>query len=107
LHLLRLSGVCKAVRELDLTTGTYQLKAAGQACLGNVSGIGALFGGLLNGNLVACFGQEKVLLASLFVLAAFIYTTFLASKVKILLVGEFLCGFPWSILATTAAAYAT
>lgn len=57
--------------------------------------------------LVDIFGQKKVLLGSLIVLAAFITMTFAASNIVILLVGEILCGIPWGVFATTAPAYAS
>lgn len=85
----------------------YQLTAAWQAGLGNASGVGAFFGVLLNGWLVGRFGQKRVLLVSLLVLSAFIFTTFFAPNIIVLTAGEVLCGLPWGVFATIAPAYAS
>ncbi|KAJ9635994.1 hypothetical protein H2201_000005 [Coniosporium apollinis] len=85
----------------------YQLTAPWQAGLGNASGIGAFFGTLLNGYLVAKFGQVRVLVASLITLSAFIFIVFFAVNIEMLLVGQLLCGLPWGVFATTAPAYAS
>lgn len=85
----------------------YQLTAPWQAGLGNASGIGAFFGTLLNGYLVAKFGQVRVLVASLIALSAFIFIVFFAVNIEMLLVGQLLCGLPWGVFATTAPAYAS
>jgi MFS transporter, SP family, general alpha glucoside:H+ symporter len=87
--------------------GKYQLPAAWQAGLSNAAGVGAFFGALLNGYLVAKFGYKKVLLGSLVVLSAFISMTFFAPNITVLCVGEVLCGFPWGVFATMAPAYAS
>ena len=85
----------------------YQLTAAWQAGLGNAAGIGAFFGVLANGFLVSRFGQKRVLLASLILLAAFIFITFFEPNIEVLTVGELLCGLPWGVFATIAPAYAS
>jgi SP family general alpha glucoside:H+ symporter-like MFS transporter len=85
----------------------YQLTAPWQAALGNSAGVGAFCGVLLNGYLVGIFGQKRVLLASLLVLSAFIFMTFFAPNIIVLMVGELLCGFPWGVFATIAPAYAS
>jgi MFS transporter, SP family, general alpha glucoside:H+ symporter len=79
----------------------YQLSAPWQAGLGNASGVGAFFGVLLNGYLVSKFGQKRVLLGALVDLSAFITMTFAGPNIEVLLIGEFLCGLPWGIFATT------
>jgi MFS transporter, SP family, general alpha glucoside:H+ symporter len=85
----------------------YQLTAGWQAALGNAAGVGAFMGVLLNGHLVGIFGQKRVLLASLFVLSGFIFMTFFAPNIVVLMVGEFLCGLPWGVFATIAPAYSS
>ncbi|PNP44994.1 hypothetical protein TGAM01_v206311 [Trichoderma gamsii] len=88
-------------------SGNYQLSAPWQAGLGNASGVGSFFGTLLNGYLVHRFGHLRVITGALFCLTCFIFIVFFAPNNKVLLVGEFLCGFPWGIFATTAPAYAS
>jgi SP family general alpha glucoside:H+ symporter-like MFS transporter len=87
--------------------GQHQLSAAWQAGLGNSSGVGCFFGVMLNGYLVNIFGQKRVLLGALMVLCCTIFMTFLAPNIIVLMVGEFLCGLPWGIFASSAPAYAS
>ncbi|KUJ23245.1 sugar transporter [Mollisia scopiformis] len=91
----------------DASTNTYQLTAAWQAGLSDSSGVGAFFGILANGYLVAWFGPKRVLLGALLVLTCFIAMTFSAPTIGILCAGEFLCGIPWGIFATIAPSYAS
>ncbi len=78
----------------------YQLTPSWQAGLGDASGVGAILGGILNGFVSERYGHKRVLLVSLFFLTAFIFMTFFAPDVKVLLAGEILCGVPWGIFAT-------
>ncbi|KAJ9666737.1 hypothetical protein H2201_003141 [Coniosporium apollinis] len=89
------------------TPSGYQLTAAWQAGIGNAAGIGSFFGTLLNGYLVAKYGQRRVVLGALVAMTAFIFLTFFAPNLIVLTVGQVLCGFPWGMLATTAPAYAS
>jgi MFS transporter, SP family, general alpha glucoside:H+ symporter len=70
----------------------YQLTAAWQAGLGQASGVGAFFGVLLNGYLVALFGQKRVLLVSLVALSVLLFIVFFAPSIGVLTAGELLCG---------------
>jgi len=67
----------------------------------------AFFGVLANGLLVDKFGQKRTLIASLFVLSAFIFITFFAPNIAVLTAGQVLAGLPWGVFATTAPAYAS
>jgi SP family general alpha glucoside:H+ symporter-like MFS transporter len=87
--------------------GEYQLSAPWQSALGNAPNIGAIFGALANGYWVHYFGYRRVLLASLIAVVAFIFISFFATSVEMLLVGEILCGLPWGVFATMAPAYAS
>jgi hypothetical protein len=73
----------------------HQLSAAWMAGLGNASGVGAFFGTLLNGYLVALFWQKRILLCALVLLSCLIFMTFFAPNIKVLTAGEALCGLPW------------
>lgn len=57
--------------------------------------------------LVSRFGHKAVLLGALISLSSFIFITFFAQTAAVLLVGQFLAGFPWGVFATTAPAYAS
>jgi SP family general alpha glucoside:H+ symporter-like MFS transporter len=87
--------------------GQHQLTAAWQAGLGNASIVGCFFGGLANGWLVSRFGQKRVVLAALVVLSAFIFITFFAQNIIMLIVGQILAGLPWGVFVTSAPAYAS
>lgn len=79
------------------TPSGYQVSAQWQAGVGQASGVGAFIGVLANGYLVALFGQKRVLLCSLALLAAFIFITFFAPSIGVLTAGEVLCGLPWCV----------
>jgi MFS transporter, SP family, general alpha glucoside:H+ symporter len=87
--------------------GEYQLSAEWQAALGNSSGVGCFFGVLLNGWIVNRLGQKPVLLGALAMLSCTIFLTFFAPNIIVLMVGEFLCGLPWGVFASSAPAYAS
>ncbi|KAK2602026.1 hypothetical protein QQS21_004453 [Conoideocrella luteorostrata] len=87
--------------------GQHQLSAPWQAGLSNCAGVGAFFGTLLNGIIVDKFGQKRAIIGALMVLSAFIFMTFFAPNIIVLAVGQFLCGFPWGVFATSAPAYAS
>jgi SP family general alpha glucoside:H+ symporter-like MFS transporter len=74
------------------TPSGYQLTAAWQAGVGNASGIGSFFGTLLNGYLVAKFGQRRVVMGALIAMSCFVFLTFFAPNLIVLTVGEVLCG---------------
>lgn len=74
------------------TPSGYQLTPAWQAGVGNASGAGSFFGTLLNGYLVAKFGQRRVVIGALFAMSAFVFLTFFAPNLIVLTVGEILCG---------------
>jgi MFS transporter, SP family, general alpha glucoside:H+ symporter len=77
------------------TPSGHQVSAPWQAGVGQASGVGAFIGVLANGYLVALFGQKRILLCSLVLLAAFIFITFFAPSIGVLTAGEVLCGLPW------------
>ncbi|KIX06250.1 uncharacterized protein Z518_04225 [Rhinocladiella mackenziei CBS 650.93] len=91
----------------DQTKSGYQLSPAWMAAIGNASSTGAFLGTLLNGYLVAIFGQKRVVIGALIVLSCLIFMTFFAPNIQVLFIGQVLCGFPWGIFATTAPAYAS
>ncbi|EPE09124.1 msf superfamily transporter [Ophiostoma piceae UAMH 11346] len=87
--------------------GQHQLSPAWQAILSNSSPVGCFIGTWLNGLLVPRHGQKRVLLGALASLTATIFLTFFAPNIVVLAVGEFLCGLPWGVFASSAPAYAS
>ncbi|KAM3064726.1 hypothetical protein ACMFMF_011789 [Clarireedia jacksonii] len=89
------------------STNSYQISASWQAGLGNAVGIGTIIGAFANGFFTHKLGYRTVLLASLTSMVGFIFITFFAPNLPVLLVGELLCGIPWGVFATIAPAYAS
>lgn len=89
------------------STNSYQISAAWQAGVSNAVAVGTIIGAFANGYFTKKFGYRKVLLVSLSLIVAFIFLTFFAPNLPVLLVGEMLCGIPWGVFATMAPAYAS
>ncbi|KAH0342929.1 general substrate transporter, partial [Aureobasidium melanogenum] len=82
----------KKYGEYDAAAGKYTLSAAWQAGLGNATQIGTVIGAFLNGYLTHKFGYRKVMVASLLSLLAFVFVSFFAPTVEVILIGQILCG---------------
>ncbi|KIW78278.1 hypothetical protein Z517_08113 [Fonsecaea pedrosoi CBS 271.37] len=91
----------------EQTKSGYQLSATWMAAIGTASGVGAVLGTILNGYLVDRLGQKRVLIGALCVLSCLIFMTFFAPNIVVLMIGQFLCGFPWGIFATVAPSYSS
>ncbi|OAA78978.1 maltose permease MAL31 [Akanthomyces lecanii RCEF 1005] len=87
--------------------GRHQLSASWQAGLGNASQVGCFIGVVAAGYLVTRFGQKYIIIGALLVLSCFIFVTFFAQSIAVLLVGQFLCGLPWGVFVACAPAYAS
>ncbi|KAM0229230.1 hypothetical protein ACHAPO_010125 [Fusarium lateritium] len=85
----------------------YQISGPWQSGLGNATAIGTIIGAFANGWLTQRFGYRKTLVASLLAITGFIFITFFAHNLPMLLVGSTLCGLPWGVFATMAPAYAS
>jgi MFS transporter, SP family, general alpha glucoside:H+ symporter len=75
--------------------------------LGNGTAVGTIFGAFANGWLTSRYGYRKTLLCSLVAVTGFIFITFFAKNLPMLLAGSILCGLPWGVFATMAPAYAS
>jgi SP family general alpha glucoside:H+ symporter-like MFS transporter len=53
------------------------------------------------------YGYRKTIIASLAMMIGFIFISFFAPNVETLLMGEILCGIPWSVFQTLTTAYAS
>jgi SP family general alpha glucoside:H+ symporter-like MFS transporter len=84
----------------------YQVRTPWQVGLGNATNVGAFIGAMFNGWLTDRFGYRRVLMGSLLLVCCFIFITFFAPSVQVLLVGELLTSLPWGVFATSAPAYA-
>lgn len=61
----------------------------------------------MNGQLITRFGYRMIMCVSLVFMAAFIFITFFANTLTVLLVGQILCGFSWGVFATVGPSYAS
>lgn len=86
---------------------SYEITASWQNGLSNAVSVGTIIGAFANGYFTHRFGYRKVLLVSLSAICGFIFISFFSPSLPVLLVGQFLCGIPWGVFATTAPAYAS
>lgn len=70
----------------------YQVPAHWQAGLSDSSTVGGIIGALFNGWASSRWGYKRVMIGSLFLMNMFVFIIFFAPNVKVLLVGELLCG---------------
>ena len=66
-----------------------------------------VIGGFINGWASARWGYRRVVQVALGLLTGFIFVSFFAQRVEMLLVGQMLCGLTWGVYATTGPAYAS
>jgi SP family general alpha glucoside:H+ symporter-like MFS transporter len=91
----------------DVRTNKYQISASWQNGLSNAVSVGTIVGAVINGYFSHRFGYRPMLLVSLGFICAFIFVSFFAPSLPVLLIGQFLCGIPWGVFATMAPAYAS
>jgi SP family general alpha glucoside:H+ symporter-like MFS transporter len=89
---------------LDEENG-YQISASWQQRFQAIGAVANIVGALFNGWATARWGHRRVLMVSLVWLAAFIFMTFFAPNIDILLAGAIMCGVAWGVFATTGPAY--
>jgi len=79
----------------------YQISANWQQKFNCLGALANIVGALLNGWATSKWGHRRVLMVTLVFLAGFIFIVFLAPTIEIMLLGQFLCGIPWGVFATT------
>lgn len=82
----------KKFGELNPDTGKYAVSAAWQSGLSNGARAGEIFGLIFAGWAADRIGYKNTTIASLVLMIAFIFVLFFAPNVKILVLGEILCG---------------
>jgi len=85
----------------------YQIPGNWQIGLGNASAVGTVVGVWANGWLTEKFGHRRVIMVSLVFMAGFIFMTFFAPSIEVLLAGQVLCGIPWGVFAVMGPSYAS
>lgn len=86
--------------------GTYELTATWQTALSIASMAGEVVGLGINGVVAERFGYRKTIIASMFLVIAFIFIVFFAQTTSHLLAGQVLLGLPWGVFQTITVAYA-
>lgn len=66
-----------------------------------------MIGGFINGYASARYGYRRVIQFALLTLTGFIFISFFAVRVEMLLVGQILCGLTFGVFATSCPAYAS
>ncbi|KAK0309893.1 hypothetical protein LTR01_004091 [Friedmanniomyces endolithicus] len=90
----------------ELPDGTYQFSPAWQSAISSMASVGGIFGLLLAGQIVDRIGYRWTMFFGLAWLTAAIFLTFFAQNVRMLFVGNMLCGVPWGIFQSVASSYA-
>ncbi|KAF1845867.1 sugar transporter [Cucurbitaria berberidis CBS 394.84] len=85
----------------------WQITGPWQVGMGCATGIGTIIGAFANGWLTEKFGYRRTLLVAVTSVAGFIFITFFAQSLPMLMTGQVLCGLPWGVFATMAPAYAS
>lgn len=91
----------------ELTPGDYQLTGPWQVALSIASSCGIIISLCVNGYLIEKFGHRRVIMGALVLMTGFIFVTFFAKSLPMLLVGQILCGLPWGIFATMGPTYSS
>ncbi|SCZ88768.1 BZ3500_MvSof-1268-A1-R1_Chr2-1g04625 [Microbotryum saponariae] len=91
---------------VQLPDGSYVITPEWQTGLSNGVQVGSIFGLMVNGWACDRFGYKKTIAVSLVAITLFIFITFFAVSLPILLIGEILCGVPWGVFQSLTTAYA-
>lgn len=93
--------------DLNPDTGEHSVSAAWQSGLSNGARAGEIFGLILAGWAADKYGYKMTTIGSLILMIAFIFVLFFAPNIKVLVVGEILCGMPWGAFQSVTPAYAS
>ena len=91
----------------DPVTKNYQISAAWKSGLTNGASVGEILGLFATGIIQDHIGYRKTLMGALSLVICFIFITFFAVDLPMLLAGEILCGIPWGVFQTITTAYAS
>ncbi|KAF4453926.1 putative maltose permease (MalP) [Fusarium austroafricanum] len=85
----------------------YAVSAAWQSGLSNGARAGEIIGLIIAGWTADRYGYKTTTIGSLVLMIAFVFVLFFAPNVKILVLGEVLCGIPWGAFQSVTPAYAS
>lgn len=86
--------------------GTYQIHANWQTALSTGTASAQIIGLFINGIVSERIGYRWTMMVSLFLIACFIFITFFAINIHMLLAGYVLSGLPWGVFQTLTTTYA-
>ncbi|KAJ5949167.1 hypothetical protein N7454_000751 [Penicillium verhagenii] len=92
---------------LNAATGAYKISAPWRSGLSDGAAVGEILGLFLTGIISERIGYRKTILGALVMITGFIFIVFFAVDIKMLLIGEILCGLPWGVFQTITTAYAS
>lgn len=84
----------------------YEIPAKWQSALGCSTNVAQIIGLFINGIVSERIGYRWTMIVSLILIACFIFITFFAVNVKMLLAGYILSGLPWGVFQTLTTTYA-
>ncbi|RSL81410.1 hypothetical protein CEP51_005871 [Fusarium floridanum] len=91
----------------NAATEEYHVSAAWQSGLSNGARAGEIIGLIIAGWTADRYGYKMTTVGALVAMIAFIFVLFFAPNVKILVLGEVLCGIPWGAFQSVTPAYAS
>ncbi|KAM0425403.1 hypothetical protein ACHAPT_009460 [Fusarium lateritium] len=91
----------------NAATEEYQVSAAWQSGLSNGARAGEIIGLIIAGWTADRYGYKMTTIGALVAMIAFIFVLFFAPNIKILVLGEVLCGIPWGAFQSVTPAYAS
>ena len=91
---------------VDLGGGNYQISAAWQSGLTNGAVVGEIIGLIFNGYITERIGYRKTMLLALLAMSLWIFLSFFAFSIEMLLVSQILCGLSWGVFQTLTTTYA-
>ena len=80
---------------------TCQVSATWQTAIANSTAAAQIIGLFFNGIISERIGYRKTMMGALFAITCFIFVTFFAGNVHMLLAGYILSGLPWYVTMTT------
>ncbi|KPM36170.1 Maltose permease MAL31 [Neonectria ditissima] len=97
----------KKFGEYNAATDEYQVTAAWQSGLSNGARAGEIIGLIMAGWAADRYGYKMTTIGALVLMIAFVFVLFFAPNIKILVLGEVLCGIPWGAFQSVTPAYAS
>lgn len=86
--------------------GRYEVAASWQSALTNGAIVGSILGLLFAGQLTERLGYKKTMIIALTSMSVFIFLSFFAFNIEMLMASQCLCGLSWGVFQTLSTTYA-